>query len=113
MGGRTWGQLQNERADELAGIAAWNGDIEAYRKWQASTIPEAHNALPSAELAALRQQVQKLRTFFDSVALDNPRVSANERQFIHDMAKRLQKNNFVPSEKQMNWVKGLVGKYKV
>lgn len=107
------GQLQNERADELAGIAAWNGDIEAYRKWQASTIPEAHNALPSAELAALRQQVQKLRTFFDSVALDNPRVSANERQFIHDMAKRLQKNNFVPSEKQMNWVKGLVGKYKV
>ncbi len=107
------GQQQNERADELAGIAAWNGDVAAYRKWQASTLPEAHNALPSAELAALRQQVQKLKAFFDGVALDNPRVSASERQFVNDMAKRLQKNNFVPSEKQSNWVKGLVGKYKV
>jgi hypothetical protein len=29
------------------------------------------------------------------------------------MAKRLQKNNFNPSPKQSNWVKGLVAKYKV
>ena len=107
------GQVQNERADELAGLAAWNGDVTAYQRWQASATPEAHNALPSAELAALRQQVQKLKIFIDAVALDNPRVSASERQFISDMAKRLQKNNFVPSEKQMNWVKGLVGKYKI
>jgi ribonuclease HI len=28
------GHEQNERADELAGIAAWNGDVEAYRRWQ-------------------------------------------------------------------------------
>ena len=107
------GHLQNERADELAGIAAWNGDIEAYRKWQASTVPEAHNTPASAELVTLRQQVQRLKTFFESVALNHPGVSANEREFVNDMAKRLQKNNFVPSPKQSGYVKGLVGKYKV
>ena len=107
------GHNQNERADELAGLGAWNGDLEAYRKWQESMVPEARNTLPSAEMAALRQQVQKLKVFFDSVALDSPRVNDNERSFINDMAKRLQKNNFVPSEKQSNWVKGLVKKYQV
>jgi ribonuclease HI len=107
------GHDQNERADELAGLGAWNGDLEAYRKWQESMAPEARNALPPAELTALRQQVQKLNVFFESVALESPRISANERSFISDMAKRLQKNNFVPSEKQSNWVKGLVKKYQV
>ena len=76
-------------------------------------VPEARNTLPPAEMAALRQQVQKLKVFFDSVALDSARVSGNERAFINDMAKRLQKNNFVPTEKQSNWVKGLVKKYQV
>jgi ribonuclease HI len=107
------GHDQNERADELAGLGAWNGDLEAYRKWQESMVPEARNTLPSAEMAALRQQVQKLKVFVDSVALDSARVSANERAFINDMEKRLQKNNFMPTEKQINWVKGLVKKYQV
>jgi ribonuclease HI len=107
------GHDQNERADELAGLGAWNGDVEAFRKWQESMAPEAHNALLAEEMAALRQQVQKLKVFIDSVALDSARVSANERTFINDMAKRLQKNNFMPSEKQSNWVKGLVKKYQV
>ena len=103
----------NERADELAGLGAWNGDVEAYRQWQESMTPEARNLPSSAELAALRQQVQKLKALFDTIAIDNPRVSANERSFINDMEKRLQKNNFSPSPKQSNWVKGMVAKYKV
>ena len=107
------GHDQNERADELAGIAAWNGDVEAYRRWQESMAPEARNTLPPAEMAALRQQVQRLKAFFDSVAPGSSRASVNERTFINDMAKRLQKNNFLPSEKQSNWVKGLVKKYQV
>lgn len=107
------GHDQNERADELAGLGAWNGDLEAYRRWQESNAPEARNMLPPAEMAALRQQVQKLKVFFDGVAPGSSSVSSNERTFINDMAKRLQKNNFVPSEKQSNWVKGLVRKYQV
>lgn len=107
------GHSQNERADELAGIGAWNGDIEAYRKWQESNIPEARNTLLPAELAALRQQVQKLKLLFDTIATDSPRVGANERTFINDMAKRLQKNKFMPSAAQSNWVKGLSKKYKI
>jgi ribonuclease HI len=107
------GHDQNERADELAGLGAWNGDQEAFRKWQESMAPEARNTLSSGEMTALRQQVQMLKVFFDSIALDSARVSANERTFINDMAKRLQKNNFVPSEKQSNWVKGLVKKYQM
>src|ERR1051326_4981498 len=43
---------------------------------------------------------------------DRPRIGANERAFISDMAKRLQKNNFAPTEKQTNWVKGLMKKYR-
>ena len=76
-------------------------------------IHQAHNVVPAADLYALRQQVQKLKALFDSFDPGNSRVSAQERQFIEDMAKRLQKNNFSPTPKQSNWVKGLVAKYKV
>lgn len=106
------GQVHNERADELAGLGAWNGNVEAYRRWQESMAPEARSGLSSPELAALRQLVQRLHTYFETVALDSPRVGANERAFINDMAKRLQKHNFAPSEKQTNWVKGLIKKYR-
>jgi hypothetical protein len=75
--------------------------------------PEARNTLPSAEMTALKQQVQKLKTLFDGVTADSPRIGANERQFIDDMTKRLQKHRYVPSEKQVNWVKVLTRKYKV
>jgi ribonuclease HI len=103
----------NELADELAGLGAWNDDYEAYREWQESNAPEAHNAPASPQLAALRQQVQRLKKLFDGLDADSGRVRPNEREFINDMAKRLQKNNFAPSEKQVNWVKGLASKYKV
>ncbi|HLX41347.1 MAG TPA: ribonuclease H [Ktedonobacteraceae bacterium] len=103
----------NERADELAGLGAFNNDQEAYRQWQESMAPEARNLPSSAELTTLRQQVQKLKALFDTISIDSPRVGASERSFIDDMAKRLQKNNFSPSPKQSNWVKGLVAKYKV
>jgi ribonuclease HI len=107
------GQEHNERADELAGLGAWNNDRAAYEAWQASQAPEAHNSMPPDQLARLRQQVQRLKTFVDSVAIDSPRVSKQERQFIDDMAKRLQKNKFVPTDKQRNWVRVLLTKYKV
>jgi len=107
------GQKQNERADELACIMAWNGDVEAYRVWQTSMKPEARNTLSSTEMMALKQQVQKLKALFNAVTVDNPRVGANERQFVEDMTKRLQKHRFVPSEKQVNWRKVLARKYKV
>ena len=103
----------NERADELAGIGAWNGDVVAYQQWQASSAAEAHNRLPPAQLTILRQQVQKLKAVVDAIDVSSTRVSPQERQFINDMAKRLQKNNFTPTEKQNNWLKGLVSKYKV
>ena len=74
---------------------------------------EAHNALPAAELNVLRHQVQKLKTLFDGLDSSSSRVNDQERKFIDDMVKRLQKNNFSPSPKQSNWVKGLVAKYKV
>lgn len=106
------GHAQNERADELAGLGAWNGDRNAYEKWQASAVYETHTVPPSAELEALRQQVQKLKTFFDGAPTDN-RISAPEREFIADMAKSLQKNKFVPSPKQTNWVNVLVKKYRL
>jgi ribonuclease HI len=103
----------NERADELAGIGAWNGDVAAYQQWQASNAAEAHNRLPPGQLNTLRQQVQKLKAVVDAIDVNSPRVSLQERQFINDMAKRLQKNNFTPTEKQSNWLKGLVSKYKI
>ena len=107
------GHQQNERADELAGLGAWNGDEEAFRKWRESMAPEARNNVSSGEVILLRQQVQKLKAYVDSVALESSRVSASERSFINDMSKRLQKNNFFPSEKQINWVKVLVRKYQL
>ncbi|HTK11824.1 MAG TPA: RNase H family protein [Ktedonobacteraceae bacterium] len=115
------GQVHNERADELAGMGAFNRDRAAYEKWQASQAPEAHNrssrptpvTATTGDLVALRVRVQRLKTLFESIAIDSPRVSQPERKFVEDMARRLQKNNFVPSEKQYNWLKGLVAKHKV
>jgi len=110
------GHLHNERADELAGLGAFNGDHTAFERWEASQAPESRNnsaSLPPAQLASLRQQVQKLKALFDTIAADSPRVSPQERKFIDDMAKRLQKNNFVPSDKQAGWLKGLAAKYKL
>lgn len=99
----------NERADELAGLGAFNSDKEAYRSWQDSSVAEAHNRLSPDQFSTLRWQVQKLK------ALDERTKCATsvERQFITDMANRLQKNNFRPTEKQINWVKGLATKYRV
>jgi ribonuclease HI len=107
------GQLHNERADELAGLGAFNGDRTAYEAWQASQAPEAHNSIPPAELLRMREQVQRLKALFETIAPESARVSEKERQFINDMAKRLQKNNFAPTEKQRGWLKGLATKYKV
>jgi ribonuclease HI len=106
------GHDQNERADELAGLGAFNDDVEAYRRWQASNSPEARTGLLSPELTALRQQVQRLHSYFDSAGLNNARITTNEREFIRDMAKRFQKNNFAPTEKQINWVNVLARKYR-
>jgi ribonuclease HI len=105
------GHLHNERADELAGLGAFNNDRARYDQWQASQAAEARNGLPPAERATLRAQAQKLKTHFD--ALDPARITEQERKFVNDMTKRLAKNNFVPTEKQTRWLKGLVGKYKV
>jgi hypothetical protein len=107
------GQAHNERADELAGLGAFNGDAEAYREWQASSAPEARNTLPPAELAALRSKVERLQKFFDTVDANSGRVGTLERQFIADMTTRLRKNRFVPTEKQSNWVNVLVRKFRV
>ena len=107
------GHEHNERADELAGLGAWNNDSKAYERWQALQAPEARNAPASPEMAVLRQKVQKLESIFSGIAADSTRVNAQERSFIHDMAKRLQKNNFAPSEKQRNWVNVLAKKHHV
>ncbi|MBO0791732.1 MAG: hypothetical protein J2P36_12390 [Ktedonobacteraceae bacterium] len=107
------GHAHNERADELAGLGAWNNERAAYERWQASQTPEARSGLPAAELAALRRQVQQIKALFDTLAVDNSRVTSQERKFIDDMARRMLKNNFAPSEKQRGWVKGLVAKYKI
>lgn len=107
------GHTQNERADELAGLGAWNNDVEAYRKWQTSMSPEARNAPPPAEMAELRQLVQKLNVFVAAGAFENGRVASNEHSFILDMGKRFLKNNFVPSPAQRNWIRGLAKKYRV
>lgn len=107
------GHLHNERADELAGLGAWNNNREAFDKWQASQSPEARNGLPSAQLEALRWQVQKLKALFDTITIDSSRVGSHEREFINDMEKRVRKNKFVPSDKQTAWVESLVSKYKI
>ncbi len=107
------GHIHNERADELAGLGAFNNDHTSYEKWQASQVPEAHNAVSSVELAKMRAQAQNLKALFETIAVDSTRVSDQERRFVSDMAKRLQKNNFAPTEKQSKWLKGLAAKYKV
>ncbi len=107
------GHKHNERADELAGLGAFNGDRVAFEKWKASQAPEARNGSPPAQLAELRQQVEKLKALFDTIAVDSPRVSSQERKFITDMAKHLQKNNFAPTDKQSGWVKSLLTKYRL
>ena len=107
------GHTQNERADQLAGLGAWNKDVEAYNKWQISQSPEARNAPPSAEMAELRQQVQKLNAFVANVAFNGGGVAANERDFVLKMGKSFLKNTFVPSPAQSNWIKVLAKKYRV
>lgn len=107
------GQQQNERADELAGLGAFNSDRVAFDKWEASQAPEARNGPPPAHLAALRQQVEKLKALFDTIDVASGRVSPQERKFIADMTKQLQKNNFTPTDKQSGWAKGLITKYKL
>jgi ribonuclease HI len=107
------GHIHNERADELAGLGAFNKDRAAYEKWQASQAPEAHNTVPTADLAKMRAQAQKLNALFESIAVESGRVGEQERKFVSDMVKRLQKNTFAPTEKQGNWLKALAVKYKV
>lgn len=114
------GHLHNERADELAGLGAWNGDQAAYDRWQSSQVPEARQrkkpvkrSLAPNEQTSLRTQVQRLQMFFEAVAIDSARVSPQERKFVQDMAKRLQKNNFAPSEKQLAWIKSLIARHKI
>jgi len=107
------GHEHNERADELAGLGAWNNDSKAYERWQASQAPEARNAPASPEMTALLQRVQKLQSIFTGITVDSTRVNTQERSFINDMAKKLQKNNFVPSEKQRNWVNVLAKKHRL
>jgi ribonuclease HI len=114
------GHLHNERADELAGLGAWDGNKVAYDRWQASQVPEARQrkkpvkkALASNEYITVRTQVQKLNALFETIALDSSRVSSQERKFVQDMAGRLQKNTFALSDKQSAWIKGLVAKHKI
>lgn len=107
------GHLHNERADELAGLGAFENNRTAYEQWQASNAPEAHNNALSPELAALNQKVERLQALFATIPADNPRVSSQERSFIKDMAKQLRRNRFMPTPKQANWVHGLAKKYHV
>jgi ribonuclease HI len=107
------GHQHNERADQLAGLGAWNNDPAAYEKWQASQAPEARAGISAAQLATLKLQIQQLQTFCESVANESGRVSLQERKFIEDMAKKMQKNRFAPTEKQQNWVTVLIKKYRI
>jgi ribonuclease HI len=107
------GHEYNERADELAGLGAWNHDQQAFNRWKISQTPEARSGLSSGEIATLRSSIQKLQAYCDLIDSKSGRISIQERKFIIDMAKRLQKNTFVPTEKQRNWIKVLVGKYHV
>ncbi len=74
---------------------------------------EARNAPPPAEMAELRQLVQKLNTFVASVAFESGRVAPNEREFILKMGKSFLKNTFAPSPAQGNWIRGLAKKYRI
>ncbi|GCF09386.1 ribonuclease HI [Dictyobacter arantiisoli] len=107
------GQRHNERADYLAGLGAWNGNRSAFDKWQVSQAPEARSGSAPGQMSKLRLQVNNLNIFFAAIDVNSGRVSQQERQFIEDMAKRMQKNTFAPSEKQSNWITQLGAKYKV
>ncbi len=107
------GHLHNERADELAGLGAWNNDLKAFEKWQISQTPEARSSLSSVEVTALSHQAQRLQALFESIDIQSGRVAANERSFVAKMAKSLLKKNFVPTPAQSNWLKGLGKKYHV
>ncbi|HEY1353668.1 MAG TPA: ribonuclease H [Ktedonobacteraceae bacterium] len=106
------GHTQNERADELAGLGAWNNDKEAYRRWQASALPEARNAPAPADLGELRQSVERLNALLVASTADGGRMAPNERTFLLDMGKRFRKRSFVPSPAQCNWIRGLAKKYR-
>lgn len=103
------GHKHNERADELAGLGVFNGDNVAFARWRNTQTAEG---LSTGELAEFRRQIQAIKSFFDTQDRGG-RISEQERRFIEDMSKRLRKNNFAPSEKQLNWVKVLVTKYRV
>jgi ribonuclease HI len=119
------GHEHNERADYLAGLGAWNGSRDAFSRWQTSQAPEARAkvtpakkvappaAVAPAQMSKLQLQANNLKILFDAIDPDSSRVSAQERKFIDDMTKRLQKNNFAPTEKQTNWLQALAIKYKV
>lgn len=107
------GHLHNERADELAGLGAFDNNKKAYEQWQASNAPEAHNAAQSPELAAISHKVERLQAVFATIAEDSPRVSTTERSFIKDMAKQVRRNRFSPTPKQANWIQVLAKKHRV
>jgi ribonuclease HI len=107
------GHLHNERADELAGLGAFDNNRASYEQWQASNVPEAHNAAQSPELAAFSHRVERLQAVFATIAEDSPRASTTERSFIKDMAKQLRRNRFSPTPKQANWVQMLAKKHRV
>lgn len=119
------GQVLNERADELAGLGAWQDDRAAYEQWLRSQQPEARSGVrniearrgeleaadalrPSAaDLEHMRDQVQELLRLLESgrIALKD-----NERQFLYNMAQRLRYPDFVPTAGQRNWLKGLTAR---
>jgi hypothetical protein len=73
----------------------------------------APTVVAPAQMSKLQLQANNLKILFDAIDPDSSRVSAQERKFIDDMTKRLQKNNFAPTEKQTNWLQALAIKYKV
>ncbi|WP_338256903.1 ribonuclease HI [Dictyobacter halimunensis] len=105
------GHEQNERADYLAGLGAWNNNKDGFEHWQSSQTPEARSGLSSSQINTIRKQVQQLQAYVDTIDPDSGRVTQQERKFIADMTKRLRKNNFVPSDKQSSWLQKLVVKY--
>ncbi|GER92053.1 hypothetical protein KDW_62150 [Dictyobacter vulcani] len=107
------GHEQNERADYLAGLGAWNKDEGAFAKWQQSQTPEARSGLSGPQVSRVRLNIKNLKTYFDAMDVDNSRITPQERKFIDDMTKRCQKNTFVPSEKQNTWIQTLVTKYRL
>ena len=109
------GHEHNERADYLAGLGAWNGSREAFDNWQTSQAPEARTktSIAPAQISKSKLQAHNLKILFDAIDINSANVSEQERKFITDMAKRLQKSNFAPTEKQTNWLQALAAKFKV